>query len=258
MPQLKVALYQLDKLIEEHVPDIGRILSISGVSSEVFAIQWFVTLFSYDISWPKLSLVWDFFLFKGWKFLFQFAISILLTLPKNEHKLDAETLIIHIKRVVKTRSIPELVKKALGQKITNKQLKALEMQYNQVTPHNSIRKKLNQQYANKDESLELSQGFDSIGIKQVYSFPARTEYIDRVCKTSRVSYNRAILKDKHYLFDNLKPFHKQQYGEEKKVNERISKVVAYKLPVKVFDPELLDLKVLDDSYSRNNYRRPQI
>eukprot|EP00826_Nyctotherus_ovalis_P007015 TRINITY_DN11720_c0_g1_i3.p1 TRINITY_DN11720_c0_g1~~TRINITY_DN11720_c0_g1_i3.p1 ORF type:complete len:208 (+),score=28.04 TRINITY_DN11720_c0_g1_i3:55-624(+) len=48
MPKLKVALYQLEQLVKAYLPDIHNDLRRKEVSYELFAVQWFLTLFSFD------------------------------------------------------------------------------------------------------------------------------------------------------------------------------------------------------------------
>eukprot|EP00826_Nyctotherus_ovalis_P046368 TRINITY_DN5234_c0_g1_i2.p1 TRINITY_DN5234_c0_g1~~TRINITY_DN5234_c0_g1_i2.p1 ORF type:complete len:291 (+),score=72.90 TRINITY_DN5234_c0_g1_i2:547-1419(+) len=256
MPKLKLSLYQLDKLIDIHIPRLSKTFRCGEISAELFAVQWFVTVFSYDIGWPELGVVWDLFLHRGWKFAFQLAIAILREVPLSYYEVEPEVLISYIKNVVKVAEMQELVRRALRVKITNKQLRILEGGYSQTQPRSSIRKKLSQKLLSKDDevSLELSQVLDTIVAKPVYSFPAKAEH-ERLCETARpvrtggresLSGNFKLIAQKY--LNAKKRVNTNKGREEEKVNQRAGRMVAYKLPVKAAN---LESKVPDEHYSRN-------
>lgn len=249
MPRLKLSLYQLDKLIDIHIPRLSKVFRSGEISAELFAVQWFVTVFSYDVDWPELGVVWDLFLHRGWKFVFQLAVAILREVPLNYYEAEPEVLIAYIKKVVKVVEMQGLVRRALRLKITNKQLKILEGSYSQLQLRSSIRKKLSQKLLSRDDevSLELSQVLDSIAARPVYSFPARPEH-ERLCETARPARNRG----RESLSGNFKLvaqnyLNAKKGKEEEKVNHRGSRMVAHKLPVRA----VLEPKAPDAYYSRN-------
>ena len=82
MSSLKLSLFQLDHLIEENEPRIASIFYSKGISSELFSIQWFVTIFSYDVNLSDLEIIWELFLLKGWKFILQLSLAIIFDIPK--------------------------------------------------------------------------------------------------------------------------------------------------------------------------------
>jgi len=131
MPKLKIALYQLEKLIELNIPEIYKAMQSKDVCLELFAVQWFVTLFSYDFEPPHLYMIWDLFLIKGWKFIFQLAIAILQHMKKQFIQLDYENLVAYLKSAIRDNHLDNLsvIKTALNIKITNKILKRIECEY---------------------------------------------------------------------------------------------------------------------------------
>lgn len=129
MPQLKLSLYQLDKLIQKHLPSLYNIFQKAEISSELFAVQWFITLFAYDVSFHNLKVIWDLFFLKGWRLIFQFSLAILSALPSISPGIDPEILIFRIKNVLHSEPIMKLVKKALEINVTNEELEEIETQY---------------------------------------------------------------------------------------------------------------------------------
>ncbi|CAM9343564.1 unnamed protein product [Chrysoparadoxa australica] len=85
MPLLRLRLYQLNRLIGWHIPDLSDHLTNLGVSSDLFATAWFVTLISSGSLLPRdqAAIVWDsFFVFSGspskqWGVLFCLLLELL-------------------------------------------------------------------------------------------------------------------------------------------------------------------------------------
>lgn len=139
MPRAKLACYQLDKLLLKHIPKVYADLHKKEISSELFCIQWFVTIFSYDFDSPFLYVIWDFFLIRKWKFIFQLSVAIIKQLANFIKVLDNEPLISYIKSALREGKLnPEnLLRAALEIKITNKELYNLELKYQLLPDNNS-------------------------------------------------------------------------------------------------------------------------
>lgn len=129
MPRLKLALFQLDGVIKSHAPNVYRTLQEKEVSAELYGVQWFVTLFAYDVHFAELALVWDLFLLKGWKFILQLALAVLLNLPATQFCKDAEHIISALKNAFRSQPPLSIIKEALKRKITKNELHELEKEY---------------------------------------------------------------------------------------------------------------------------------
>ena len=84
LASLQLCCFQLDCLLQHYLPALSAHLKSLGVSSEVFAAKWFVTLLSYELPSPTLVRVWDLFFAHGWKLLFR---VILAMMKKSEREL---------------------------------------------------------------------------------------------------------------------------------------------------------------------------
>ena len=159
MAKLKIIFYQFEKLMEDHLPGFSKILKEKEVSVDFYGVQWFITLFSYDVSPNKLRIIWDFFLYKGWKFIFKFALAIAKTSSRVISLMEPEVLIMHIKNILHTKSIVDIIKEALNLKITNKMLRIIENKYYLETSLTSNSLSTRDEYNKK--KLELDLKFDS-------------------------------------------------------------------------------------------------
>lgn len=103
---------KLDSLVHSKLPRLHRHLTERGVTPDLYALQWFLTLYSKDFPFESMLRVWDVLLCepqpKAAKILFRVAIAILAEGEKELLKMDdIQQLTDHI------RSLP-LTKPALG------------------------------------------------------------------------------------------------------------------------------------------------
>ncbi|XP_039287963.1 rab GTPase-activating protein 1-like, partial [Nilaparvata lugens] len=75
---LYLRLYQLNRLMEEQVPQLWKHFAEKGVESHMFASQWFLTLFTARFPLYFVFHIIDIFLLQGMETLFQIAIALLM------------------------------------------------------------------------------------------------------------------------------------------------------------------------------------
>ncbi len=131
MPQLKLRMYQLERLMQIYVPDVYATLLSKEVPCEVFSIQWYVTLFSHDFEPSLLSVVWDLFLLRKWRFLFQLSLSILRQLAPKVEELEYDELVVYLRTAVEKGLIDKekAIRDALDIKIPKEMLRLLKTEY---------------------------------------------------------------------------------------------------------------------------------
>ena len=120
----------MERLIEKHIPDISELLKEKEITCELFAVRWFITLFSYDFEPPYLYILWDLFILNGWEYLFSLALSILKEVIVYGY--DSESLLQHIKSMVHDNpSIQSsILNNSLSFRVTKEDLLGLEKEYN--------------------------------------------------------------------------------------------------------------------------------
>ncbi|KAJ1520718.1 hypothetical protein ONE63_003815 [Megalurothrips usitatus] len=87
---LYLRLYQLNKLMEEHLPQLWQHFSDMSVESHMFASQWFLTLFTARFPLYFVFHILDVFLLQGIETLFQVSIALLKVCKKDLLQLDFE------------------------------------------------------------------------------------------------------------------------------------------------------------------------
>lgn len=74
---LYMRLYQLNRLMEEQLPQLWQHLSENSVESHMFASQWFLTVFTARFPLYLVFHILDVFLLQGVETLFQVALALL-------------------------------------------------------------------------------------------------------------------------------------------------------------------------------------
>ncbi|CRH00602.1 GTPase-activating protein, putative [Plasmodium relictum] len=90
-PELKKVIYQLNILIKAYIPRLFYFFKKNKIKIDFFCINWFMTLFSLDLSLENTLKLWDIFFLFGLKILIKLSLVILyyhqkkiLTMPYDE------------------------------------------------------------------------------------------------------------------------------------------------------------------------------
>jgi hypothetical protein len=97
MDGLLLRLYQFDALVSEHLPHVSRHLERLGISSNIYASQWFMTLFAYKFPLNLVFRIYDVIFTQGINAIFKFAISLLKRNQTTILGLDFEHLLNFLK-----------------------------------------------------------------------------------------------------------------------------------------------------------------
>merc|ERR1719412_3033716 len=87
---LQMRLYQLDRLIENILPELWSHFTDNGIESHMYASQWFLTVFTAKFPLFLVFRVMDVFLMSGFDSIFQVALGILKVSRKDLLSLDFE------------------------------------------------------------------------------------------------------------------------------------------------------------------------
>jgi len=89
---LQMRLFQLDRLIENYLPDIWAHFAEYGIESHMYASQWFLTVFTAKFPLYLVFRVLDVFLLEGFESIFQVALALLKVARKDLLQQDFEGL----------------------------------------------------------------------------------------------------------------------------------------------------------------------
>uniref|UniRef100_T1K374 Rab-GAP TBC domain-containing protein n=1 Tax=Tetranychus urticae TaxID=32264 RepID=T1K374_TETUR len=130
--ELQLQFYQLERIMEDLIPDLHQHFVASGIEAHMYASQWFLTLFSAKFPLHVVFYILDLFLLQGIETIFQVAIALLQLSRKELLELDFEGVLKHFRvHLPKRYRVEEnariLLQTAVGVKI--KKLAKYEKEY---------------------------------------------------------------------------------------------------------------------------------
>ncbi|CDH12874.1 uncharacterized protein ZBAI_04660 [Zygosaccharomyces bailii ISA1307] len=97
MPGLMLMLYQFDRLLEEHSPQLYNHLTRQGVRSSMYATQWFLTFFAYKFPLGFVLRIYDIVFVEGVESFLKFAVNLMLKNIDNLLDLQFDRLLDFLK-----------------------------------------------------------------------------------------------------------------------------------------------------------------
>merc|ERR1719324_1954741 len=118
--------FQLQRLLEIHMPLLHNHLSQQGVEPTMYASQWFMTVCIYNFPFATVIRVWDIFLAEGVKIIFRIALALLKLNQEALLSESFEQILQTLKQAPSRVESDALIQVALSIKMKNKTLKDLE------------------------------------------------------------------------------------------------------------------------------------
>ncbi|CAK8675234.1 unnamed protein product [Clavelina lepadiformis] len=134
---LHLKFYQLERLIEDLMPNLQDHFKQLGIESHMFSSQWFLTLFTAKFPLNMVFQVIDVFLSEGEFVVFRVALALLECCRRELLALDFEGVLKYFrvqlpKKYRNEEQIRQLIQCAVGIKVGNKKLLKLEKDYQAV------------------------------------------------------------------------------------------------------------------------------
>merc|ERR1712224_696789 len=129
LPLLNKYFFQLQRLLEIHMPLLYNHLGQQGVEPTMYASQWFMTVCIYNFPFSTVVRLWDIFLAEGVKIIFRIALALL---KLNQEALLGESfeqILQTLKQAPSRVDSEALVQAALGIKLKNRTLKEIETEW---------------------------------------------------------------------------------------------------------------------------------
>eukprot|EP00826_Nyctotherus_ovalis_P053857 TRINITY_DN7029_c0_g2_i1.p1 TRINITY_DN7029_c0_g2~~TRINITY_DN7029_c0_g2_i1.p1 ORF type:complete len:211 (+),score=48.94 TRINITY_DN7029_c0_g2_i1:857-1489(+) len=149
VPLLKENFYSLDRLIFMHHPDISAFFRTEGVSSNLFASNWIMTIFAQSAQYtkndqptPMVIKIWDRFVLDGWKAVFKAALFVIEELKEKIVGARFDRVVAAFSEFTKTKCLHD-----------EAAAKKFEERYKELKVTNSILKKLSREYKSTYNSI---------------------------------------------------------------------------------------------------------
>ncbi|ORE11029.1 RabGAP/TBC [Rhizopus microsporus var. microsporus] len=94
---LRLRLHQFDGLLQDHLPHIHRHFNEQGIRSNMYASQWFLTLFAYKFPLKVVYRIYDILFTEGANCLFRIGLALLAKNQANILSLDFDSLVTYLK-----------------------------------------------------------------------------------------------------------------------------------------------------------------
>lgn len=94
---LRQRLFQFDGLLLDYLPHIHRHFSEQGVRSNMYASQWFLTMFAYKFPLKVVYRIYDTLFTEGVDCLFRIGLALLSKNQSTILSLDFESLVTYLK-----------------------------------------------------------------------------------------------------------------------------------------------------------------
>eukprot|EP00117_Sycon_ciliatum_P035215 scpid28342/ scgid26743/ Rab GTPase-activating protein 1; GAP and centrosome-associated protein; Rab6 GTPase-activating protein GAPCenA len=132
--RLKLNLFQLQKLLEDAMPDLAQHLAAESVETHMFASQWFLTLYSSKFPLHAVYRILDLFLSEGSDVIFQVGIALLKIAKAELLALDFEGILKYFrvqlpKKFSTEEQAARLLRQVVSTKISQRKLKKFSKDY---------------------------------------------------------------------------------------------------------------------------------
>jgi len=132
--QLHVKFFQLERMIEDSLPDLYNHFQYNDIETHMYASQWFLTLFTAKFPLPMVYRIMDLFLCYGMCVIFQVALALLKASRKELIQMDFESILKYFrvtmpKKYLEEEEYKKLINSAMGFRVTNKKMKKYEKEY---------------------------------------------------------------------------------------------------------------------------------
>jgi len=133
LPLLNKYFFQLQRLLEMHIPVLYKHLAQQGVEPTMYASQWFMTVCIYNFPFSTVVRVWDIFLSEGVKIIFRIALALLKLNQEALLSKSFEQILQTLKQASGRIESDTLIQVALSIKVKNKTLKDIELEWHMQT-----------------------------------------------------------------------------------------------------------------------------
>lgn len=186
---LHLHFYQLERLLQDTLPELYDHLQDMNLEPHMYASQWFLTLFTAKFPLHMVFHILDIFLSEGKNVIFSIALALLKISRKDLLALDFEGVLKYFrvqlpKRFRTEEATKELIQTAVGLKISSRKLKKYEKEYQQLQQEDPIERLERENKRLMDANMRLEQENDDMAHELVESKLSLGKQLDEAKDTS--------------------------------------------------------------------------
>ncbi|XP_005933865.1 rab GTPase-activating protein 1-like isoform X2 [Haplochromis burtoni] len=228
---LHCKFYQLERLMQEQLPDLWSHFQNLNLEAHMYASQWFLTLFTAKFPLCMVFHITDLLLCEGLNIIFNVALALLKTSKEDLLQADFEGALKFFrvqlpKRYRAAENARRLMEQACNIKVPTKKLKKFEKEYqtlreSQLQQEDPIERYQRENRRLQEASMRLEQENDDLAHELVTSKIALRNDLDQVEDKADV-LNKELLTTKQRLVETEeeKKRHEEETAQLKEVFRR--------------------------------------
>ncbi|XP_026886768.2 ecotropic viral integration site 5 protein homolog isoform X3 [Electrophorus electricus] len=133
--ELGCCMYQLEGLIQEHLPELHSHFQTHALHTSMFSSPWFLTIFLSCLPLPAACRIFDVFMCEGLEVVFRVGLAILQMTHAELMNLDMESMMQFLEKMAPqqiARDPDEMIATAYQIKYSSKRMKKLEKEYTAI------------------------------------------------------------------------------------------------------------------------------
>ncbi|XP_042322330.1 rab GTPase-activating protein 1-like isoform X3 [Sceloporus undulatus] len=219
LEDLRSKFYQLEKLIQEQLPDLYNHFLEQNLEAHMYASQWFLTLFTAKFPLCMVFHIIDLLLCEGLNVIFKVALALLKTSKEDLLQADFEGALKFFrvqlpKRYRAEENARRLMEQACNVKVPTKKLKKYEREYqmmreNQLQQEDPLDRYKRENRRLQEASMRLEQENDDLAHELVTSKIALRNDLDQAEDKADV-LNKELLLTKQKLVETEGEKRKQE------------------------------------------------
>ncbi|KAJ7993233.1 hypothetical protein DPEC_G00270320 [Dallia pectoralis] len=207
---LHCKFYQLERLLQEQLPDLWSHFQDLNLEAHMYASQWFLTLFTAKFPLCMVFHITDLLLYEGLNIIFNVALALLKTSKEDLLQADFEGALKFFrvqlpKRYRAAENARRLMEQACNIKVPNKKLKKFEKEYqslreSQLQQEDPIDRYQRENRRLQEASMRLEQENDDLAHELVTSKIALRTDLDQAEDKADI-LNKELLCTKQRLVE---------------------------------------------------------
>lgn len=134
---LQLRFYQLQRLLQDNLPNLNTFFNDIGIETHMYASQWFLTMFTAKFPLQMVFYIVDLFLFEGIDTIFHISFALLNDSESDLMQLDFDGVLTYFRvtlpRKYRTEeSAKALIHQAIKMKVKNEKLISYETEYRDI------------------------------------------------------------------------------------------------------------------------------
>lgn len=208
---LHCKFFQLERLMQEYIPDLYTHFLNVGLEAHMYASQWFLTLFTAKFPLYMVFHIIDLLLCEGISVIFNVALALLKTSKDDLIQTDFEGALKFFrvpvpKRYRSEENAKKLMELACGMKISQKKLKKFEKEYHTMREQQEQQEAPIERYERENRRLQeanmrLEQENDDLAHELVSSKIALRKDLDNA-EEKADALNKELLLTKQKLVES--------------------------------------------------------